>query len=556
MLWGVALLAFRPHYWTIDDVQMSREAAGRVIAVEPDARIQFSHVAIGSVLVGLHRTWPGVPWYAVYMLCVHAAAHVTLLLVLLIRERTRWGAVGSFAVWFGVLGLTFTNRLQFTVAAYLAGMTGGLLILTTIDRMSRSESAGSPSRGWRTGMALAWGAALVLLCSMIRWPALKMVAVLLAPIALVTLIRTTFRGRVVLVAGSAVVVAACGLARWYDGTDLARGAEWWRVERERYPTSEILDYHAVPYSARTKPVFDAVGWSENDYHMLLWNWWSDRSVFEAADFDAVLEHRVSGWDRFSPIGWLIAAVLQGREVPVVYVAVLLSLWFAIRAESAGDRWVVVATIVASMVAWVYLAATLNRVPPWVLLPLGTSSLVVSLAIRRNSESSVRRDGVVLGLALIVACAWTFREYGWHIERTTIEQQLAEDWDRISGRGDEVFLVGIGTPWLPPPLAVTPEPEGLALVYVAASQTTEATRALLANHGVTTDIVTALVEDPKVLLVCNPRLQLTNVERNDVPTLPVVLSRYIREHHGKRVKFVPRHVGRRMVALECRVVEDE
>lgn len=558
VLWGIGFSIIGPHYWTMDDVQMSREAAGRVITTAPEPRLQFTHVAIGHALVRLHEALPGTAWYGVYLLAVHFLAQTTLLYALLLRTPSR-GHVVMFAGWFGTVGLTFLNRLQFTMTAFMAGMAGGLLILVLFDTARRSETdeplvPARPTVTWWAG--LIWGASLVLLCSMIRWRVLFMVAGMLAPLGLWTLLRVQRRERITLLAFSAALLVVCVGARMYDRSDFVRGAEWLREDRERLLTNEFIDYHAVPYNAETQPIFDEVGWSENDFAALMWGWWSDKTVFSPESLEDVLEHSRTNWSRFAAWEWVAAAFLQSREFPVLVAAGLITLLVTFRPDvPLRNRWVVVASVAVGIGAWIYLAATKQRVPPWVVVPIGTGPLFVALAVGGPTDRTSKRIErtwyrLVLTACLLLAGWWGWQEHRYHVARSRFESAVADDWRALEPKPGELFLYAVGSRWFPPVLAASPEPDNLAIVFVAAPQRTAVSLGQRERHGIDGDLVTALIEHDDVYLVCDPELRLANEEPGDLPRLPDVLRQYAREHHGVDLRYMRRYVGPTLIAVRA------
>ena len=163
----LALLIYDPRYETNDDVRMLMIASGQGVALEPDAHILFSHIAIGGLLSRLYSLWPGMPWYGMHLYLAQALAMT--LLFFSVMKRIKGQEQASFLPWWvfvfmAIVVLRNILLLQYTTTASMLALGGWSLW-------------GYSDRRWHyglAGMALLWA-------SMIRWEAFVLVTLLVLP---------------------------------------------------------------------------------------------------------------------------------------------------------------------------------------------------------------------------------------------------------------------------------------------------------------------------------------------------------------------------------------
>ena len=121
-----AIFIFPPSYDTNDDPMMSLIVAGKGVCQQPDEHLVFTHFFLGRLLKTLYIAAPLIPWYGVYLVAVHAAAHVALV-YMLFKQQLGWRWVLVYLAYAAVVGLPLLCALQFTTTAFLAVQSGMLL---------------------------------------------------------------------------------------------------------------------------------------------------------------------------------------------------------------------------------------------------------------------------------------------------------------------------------------------------------------------------------------------------------------------------------------------
>ncbi len=146
-LFFVAIVVFCPGYDTNDDPMMSLIVAGKGTCQESDEHMVFTHFLLGWLLKSLYTAAPGIPWYGVYLLAVHTAAHVALV-YMLFKQRLGWRWLLVYLTYAATVGLSLLCALQFTTTAFLAVQSGVLLGWFAFLRRSMATLAQRGVAAW------------------------------------------------------------------------------------------------------------------------------------------------------------------------------------------------------------------------------------------------------------------------------------------------------------------------------------------------------------------------------------------------------------------------
>jgi hypothetical protein len=349
------IVVFRPNYDTNDDPTMSFIVTGRVISQTPDEHMVFTHFLIGLLLKRLYLWAPAVPWYAVYLFSVHAAAHVALVYVVF-KQRVglHWFAV--YLAYAAVVGLMLLTSLQFTTTAFVALQSGCLLGLFAFQRATEGN-ARTARRATIASIAFLVAAALI------RWHVFMLFASLAIPAACV-LLWTHRRekrliGRAAGVAGftfAGLVGLALANTAYYDGDP-----RWRDFYSHNELRARVNDLGWVYYSPETAHVFPQVGWTVNDLAMMQTWFYDDPAVYNAAVYQALLD--AYPWQETMPrqnrLKDLRTALADdGHLIPLLALLPLAALLL-------GRNYTALVTLLVSClwVCAIVLVATLLRKPP-------------------------------------------------------------------------------------------------------------------------------------------------------------------------------------------------
>lgn len=258
---------FTPTYQTNDDVGMSFWANGVVFCDAPTPFLLYSNYLYGQLLVWLHRLAPATNWHRILAEAIHLLATGALCYAVL-RTEFRLRTAALLGVYLLAFDLLFWRSPQFTVTAFLAALSGVLLVL-------RASTAGErPSAA-----ATVAGIMLVLTGGLLRNDSACLALAMSGPLFAGSL---AFRPRSAArrVAGF-LLIAGAGLygAGLYHRACYDRAPGWKGFAEFNRLRAEFNDYGRVEYNEQTRPVFDRVGWSKNDLAMFCAWFYSDEERF-------------------------------------------------------------------------------------------------------------------------------------------------------------------------------------------------------------------------------------------------------------------------------------
>lgn len=519
LLFGAFFALASPRYETNDDVQMMLIASGAYTG-EPSAFLLFTNVAIGFLLERLYQHSSAVNWYASYLYTVHFLAMVALLLALQRRRGARRSLL-FFALLFLTFELRFLLLLQFTTTAAVAAVSGGLLLLSLPPDERRPRSA------------LVLGVSLVVLAAMIRDSAFYLMLFLLLPAAL----------HRALTGGGARAVSHLWLALMISGAAIALDAhvyardDGWQRHREYNEVRSVLHDLVNPdYDARTRPVLEQIGWSENDLRMFRSWFFADGELYSLEKLQALREglRPVSGLgSRYRGIRRLASQVSGARTF--FYLSLANVVLAGVLATGRGRSFLLLALGVgaAGLAAGSYLAL-LWRLPERVLLPmLFAVNASIFFAASADPPPS-RRRSIARGSVLLLMMAAGLLPHASHliaIDRENRRELRA--FEQILGRlaadfgGPErrpVFVVwGAALPIeSASPLATSSDLAALQTIPLSWTTNSPLYAATLRRYGIE-DLHTALYQRDELHLIVPPGVL-------------ELYQRFVIQHYGENLSF--------------------
>jgi hypothetical protein len=521
---SVALLAFRPHYETNDDVVMNLIAAGRAVTDAPNEHLAYSNVLIGLALKHLYQALPDVPWYGVYLFGTEAASLTAICYAFFSANFSGKQALAILAFMI-VFALPCMAMIQFTTAAFLAAEAGLLLLI--VD--ARSEK---PAAKW---LAIP----LLVLASLIRWDACLLACVIFAPALATAFIRLApmrikWRCVILLAACLAAGWGFSGFNRWYYS-----GSEGWSdfYEFNRL-RNQFIDYRRVEFNDRTKLTLDSVGWSAVDLEMLQHWGFANSQRFSKEKMRAVLDG-VHLSDRESRNWHDFLEILSRREV-----LALLATGFGCMMLMGGSyrgRVVPILCLAIAMAVCVLLFE-FYLLPRRVYFPAASAFIAVAIIgsiggwpfsdLKSRSCARALRVGLLLLGAIMLG--WRLvRDIeldSWHRQRHSEAIQMMAT---LAPRNDQLYVVWkSGMPWehLVFPLERMWLPPELKVVGLSTMLPTPFTKDRCREFNIQ-DLDRALFTRPDVFLVSYPELNS-------------LFKTYAAEHYAAAVsaRVVFSHVG--------------
>ncbi len=274
---------FRPYFQLNDDTFKVFFAQGVGTNLTPSEYIGYSNCLWGFVLKALYTYLPGVAWYGVLMLWTQALSLLAFLYAALLTPHSRFKAWVFVIAWIGFY-FVFFAKIQFTATSSLAAQAG---IFLALSLWQAPKTFSRPYGWWFSGF-------LIFLSSLIRLEGFLITFLIALPI-LVTFIKDPFRKKnrvmnlskyiFLLIVSGLVLFGVLFNSYWYDHDPGWRAFN--QFDKERV---EFQDYRITEYTDRTKPYFDSVGWTQNDYRMFLSWYYTDAEVFSAEKVRELKSH--------------------------------------------------------------------------------------------------------------------------------------------------------------------------------------------------------------------------------------------------------------------------
>lgn len=279
ILFALVITMMPPAFQTNDDAVMCMIVSGQGITLAPDEHMVFTNVIIGKILKSLYTYFPKMLWYGWYLVATQWIVTVAILYVFLRPRYTRLKLLG-FAAYFLTAGIYFLVNLQFTSTANLAGIAAGMLLLQLVGHAQKSHLE---------QVVLAAAAALLLVWGgLIRSDAFMLAAMLVCPVLVVTYWLGSASRRAAVSACLSLCIAA-GLMFFAERyhQDCYSDPKWQAFYEYNPLRVKFNDEQWVKYTRESKQIFDQVGWSKNDYEMIV-NWYFDDPLYDKEKLSSIL----------------------------------------------------------------------------------------------------------------------------------------------------------------------------------------------------------------------------------------------------------------------------
>jgi hypothetical protein len=351
------LVVFTPSFHTNDDVVMSMFASGTGLAEAPDEHLIFTNVLIGLALKAFYERMPDRPWYGWYLYVAYFLAQLGFVYAIL-AQGFSWPRLGACLLWLVTAGLTMLNTLHFTTTAFLVTQGGALLVLLCVRRRLADPAA-------RITGAAAFGVALIVLGSLIRLDGCYLALVLAVPAWATMVVPSAAGRRAILVPALALPVVALAFIQAlaaYNRHYYEHEPGWQGFYARNAIRNELMDSGRARWSPMTRPVFDAVGWSENDQRMLMTWYLADDGVFGLPTLRRIVEGVPARYRQVSvdDLALGLSPVLRDRSV--ILLAAILPLCLLLMAWR-GAEWVALGATLAVISGVMLCLLVFLRAPP-------------------------------------------------------------------------------------------------------------------------------------------------------------------------------------------------
>ncbi len=511
----VARLAFVPLYQSNDDVTMRLIAEGASICSRPTPYLLFINVILGHVMVWLHEILPILPWFTICLAAIHLAGTATVVWVgLSARRPAGWFQLlvflTGFDIWFWV-------RPHFTATGAVA-MIGAVVLWTYYLAKERPLA----------GAALAWFLALVAASSLVRWQSCGLITLASAP-AILWQARSAWRrqpprmlARSVAAPLSLAILIPVGLTELNDYIYRCN-PEWSRFYEFNKVRAVFTDYEPPEYDDATRPIFDRVGLSLNDYRMLKSWAFEDRNRFSLEVLERLARELPPAK---ASSQWALSIQWEQSEADPSLHLVLGALLVSVLVTTRRRLVPVLLTLLWVAILGLSIAHVYQRLPPSVYEPL--ASLVPAIAVVGSEEREgadrigwIRNAFAIALLCFLFGRVWV-RDAAASRATAQMSDNLIKVLEEVRPRPDQLYIDWGGS--FPYELLLgSRQIEALKpmrmLVLGCANQTPINAQRLREFH--IDDLFRAIAQRRNIFVI------------GDQPDA-ILMSRYAEEHYGREI----------------------
>jgi hypothetical protein len=493
---AVILTNFKLYFETVDDIYALLSLKGLGISQVPSEFTFQENILLCLFLKKLYALFPAIQWYTGFFV-------FSLFL-------SMWGTLAAFNLGCGrlfknslfilgsfVIETFFFAELQWTFVAAAAAI-GGFLLLAAIWKKEDAKFL-RPS----LGLALV----LILLSVLTRYNILLLIVLASAP-AVVYLFwnkKITLARRAVLLFLTATVILSLS-AVIFDHAYYFRNPSWGDSRTLLQECREYVFRNAV-YNQTTKPFFDSIGWSANDFALFQHNYFMDQesySVDKLRQINAYFPRFTFNKNPQNTFGVMFAH-------PITRVALLFFL-ATLPFLPAEAFWFILLSVVWTLSILIFCRLYL-WMPQRIYLPSlfflnNLTLLFVSSKMKRSSEKPTRYSLAAKWGALFMSLSFIYSlsilRLGYRDNQywSAPSVQLKEAMQRLNPQDDQLFVVWAAT--YPFELVGAVDTDDyfqhwniLPIDWFQRNPTTSATMSRFGLKNVFKDIV----DNPKVFLIC-------------------------------------------------------
>jgi hypothetical protein len=276
LLFFPILCFFKIYFQLNDDYWALFLLKGTVLDRAPSAMNLIENIWLCLGLKDLYLKFPVIQWYAWFFIAAQLLSLWAILAAFQLGSH-RFFKTLIFVISSIALEIHFFDCLQWTVVATLSSI-GAALLLAAVWRRD----------DWKYS-SLAFGLAFVLIsiAILIRFETVVLMGLVLVPTAVylfwkakMSPVRWAIMLFLLFMAGFSFYAVA------YNRDYYNRDPDWREALQILNQHGHLTDLRNPVYDQKTKPVFDSVGWSANDFHIFMSNYFMDKVTYSVEKLNA------------------------------------------------------------------------------------------------------------------------------------------------------------------------------------------------------------------------------------------------------------------------------
>jgi hypothetical protein len=487
-----------------DDPAMEMLSSGYVTGHSSEYLI-FMNVLIGLLLKSLYLLSPQVPWYPFLLMTVVIVSLAGCTLLLLQKDQSdRFCWLCLFGA---VFGSYFVTHLQFTSAAYLAGLFGMLIFSQRTSRVSMLTAV-----------------FMVTTASLIRFESFLLLLVTTAAAAWLLSQRRTHEKILFFVA----VLFLAWAGKTFDQAYYDRQPDWQAYREYNHYRGDLSATSKLSDSDANRPIYERVGWSENDYKMFNIHWlYEDAAAFSAEKL-AYLDHHLPASRSAKSTFFTILLAISFAQAPFL---LFLAILFGGGDKPTRSFLVWVAIVGPALFVIIFLAVT-SRLPARVFVPvLFEAALFLLVSARRDGETARCLAATLpLPLTFVTLAVLSIHSVWVHaVQNRTQEERIIASLKFLAPYTDKTFVSSINAVLLERlnPWTGLAETRNVNIIHLMWSGGSPSFELQLRRHG-SASLFQSIASDRNYWLL----VPTSQWDRADS------FSLYMDEHYHQKIKMTP------------------
>ncbi len=269
-----------------DDFEMLSIVSG--IKSEPSEMMVFTNIIIGKILVNLYKFNIHIPWYSLYLIFGIFLSNLSLVYLLFKINKSSKSLIFALLLSLFFISISYL-QLQFT-------MVSGLLTLSGISILLFSGSINFEKKLYSYSF-LVFGLCLFIFGTLIRFDNLYLVIMLFLPFILILIINHFFKNKIKKMFKTTIFIiitlVVSFLLKYYNDFNYNNDYNYknyltYNNLRGKLQDNQILN---LQDEKTIKNVLKSIGWSENDYNMLLHYFFYPNDVFSSEKLNKIVNHQ-------------------------------------------------------------------------------------------------------------------------------------------------------------------------------------------------------------------------------------------------------------------------
>ncbi len=379
------VLAFPPHWMTIDDVTMSLALAGLTGA--PDEHIKCMHPIIGFLLKGLYLSSQSIPWYGFFHLLLHSIGLSFILYALLLSRKTAEALV-LFCIFF-FAAISSLCAMQYTSTAFVLAQGGFVLMLAFAGNLS----------GTKRRHLLVLSSFAFLVSFMVRWRVAEISLCITLVYTVILYAKHKFsNAKEALIA--IVIIFALGEALHFGFVCFYETDPNWKGFFKWHGI--VNDYADFDRVKADSAALSKANWSNNDLAMMRCFTYLDTSVFNNQTAGAVLSASKTTARANLNQEYIAKELARLFSDPSSVISLVLLALANFGLFITGKEWLKNAVLLAVVLAIDCVLICLLKSPQYIFVPLWGFPLLATLLRAPPECLSSKRRLVAIG-AVALAC---------------------------------------------------------------------------------------------------------------------------------------------------------